>query len=578
MKTSVAALLGTVLAFCSLHANATQFYVSPSGHDANPGSRQRPFATLLRAQQAVREAKVKGPVTVHLRVGIYHLSEPLVLTADDSGTARAPIVYAAATGEAAGLRLLVEMRGTAEKPVQFVTLRNLRFTGTAPTFLETKEPLLRGDWCIYRGGAVLIEGAEEVALRECCFESLGGNAVFLSRYNRRVTVSGCRFADVGASAVCLVGDPAAVRSPQYWNQSIPEEQIDLTPGPRSQDYPAQCLIEDNLMHDLGQVEKQVAGVFISMAREITVRHNTIYHIPRAAICINDGTWGGHLIEDNDAFDTVRETGDHGPFNSWGRDRHWTGSGLWSPQGQARSCLDSFLPTIIRHNRFTHWGSHSWGIDLDDGSSHYEVRDNLCLGCSVKLREGYFRTVENNIFVGPHPPGKHCCYLANQDVIRRNIFVNTASGAAHEMIHARPAEMKEIDENLYFNTRGAAPIVKQAGTVAKGFKSEMTLAEWQAKGLDRHSLFADPQFVSPERGDFRVTKTSPALGLGFHNFAMNDFGVTSKALRKEAAEGHRQFDRAPGEVVRLTVYRAQKEVVVEVATAEKSVPARNRSGE
>ena len=28
-----------------------------------------------------------------------------------------------------------------------------------------------------------------------------------------------------------------------------------------------------------------------------------------------------MIEFNDVFDTVKETGDHGSFNSWGRDRY-----------------------------------------------------------------------------------------------------------------------------------------------------------------------------------------------------------------------------------------------------------------
>ena len=45
-------------------------------------------------------------------------------------------------------------------------------------------------------------------------------------------------------------------------------------------------------------------------------------MPRAGINISEGTWGGHLLEHNDVFDTVLETGDHGSFNSWGRDRFW----------------------------------------------------------------------------------------------------------------------------------------------------------------------------------------------------------------------------------------------------------------
>ena len=57
-----------------------------------------------------------------------------------------------------------------------------------------------------------------------------------------------------------------------------------------------------------------------MCRNITVSHNSIYNTPRAGINISEGTWGGHIIEYNDIFNTVKETGDHGTINSWGRDR------------------------------------------------------------------------------------------------------------------------------------------------------------------------------------------------------------------------------------------------------------------
>ena len=59
-----------------------------------------------------------------------------------------------------------------------------------------------------------------------------------------------------------------------------------------------------------------------MSQAITVSHNSIYDTPRAGINISEGTWGGHILEFNDIFDTVKETGDHGSFNSWGRDRYW----------------------------------------------------------------------------------------------------------------------------------------------------------------------------------------------------------------------------------------------------------------
>ena len=81
-------------------------------------------------------------------------------------------------------------------------------------------------------------------------------------------------------------------------------------------------MEDCLITRSGRFEKQTAPVEIDMAQNITVRHCSIYDVPRAGINIGDGCWGGHVIEFCDVFDTVLETGDHGSFNSWGRDRYW----------------------------------------------------------------------------------------------------------------------------------------------------------------------------------------------------------------------------------------------------------------
>lgn len=79
-----------------------------SGKHADPNSAQTdgPFATLVRARDAVRELKaqtedgLKEPVTVMVRGGRYYLENALDLTAADSGTAEAPITYTAYPGEA----------------------------------------------------------------------------------------------------------------------------------------------------------------------------------------------------------------------------------------------------------------------------------------------------------------------------------------------------------------------------------------------------------------------------------------------------------------------------------------------
>jgi len=62
-----------------------------------------PFASIARARDAIRQLKAAGrlqtPVEVVLRGGTYHLYEPFVLQAEDSGTPTAPVVYAAFPGE-----------------------------------------------------------------------------------------------------------------------------------------------------------------------------------------------------------------------------------------------------------------------------------------------------------------------------------------------------------------------------------------------------------------------------------------------------------------------------------------------
>ncbi len=79
------------------------FHVSPAGDDAAPGTREAPFASVQRARDAVRAlgepSQRSGPVRVWLRGGKYYLPEPLVLTAADSGTGTAPVIYTACPGE-----------------------------------------------------------------------------------------------------------------------------------------------------------------------------------------------------------------------------------------------------------------------------------------------------------------------------------------------------------------------------------------------------------------------------------------------------------------------------------------------
>ncbi len=101
----VVALSLLVCSFVSMaQAAEIELYVSNEGNDAWRGdSIDRPFATIQKARDAIRAMKKTGglsePVKVYIRGGLYELSEPIVLTLEDSGTRDCPITYTAYKNE-----------------------------------------------------------------------------------------------------------------------------------------------------------------------------------------------------------------------------------------------------------------------------------------------------------------------------------------------------------------------------------------------------------------------------------------------------------------------------------------------
>jgi hypothetical protein len=99
-----------VLLIAAQVTSAVTLYVSPKGSDSwsgrldQPNSQKTdgPKASLAGARGAIRQLKSKGPLTAPVDViilpGTYTLTEPFILTPQDSGTKKCPITYKAARG------------------------------------------------------------------------------------------------------------------------------------------------------------------------------------------------------------------------------------------------------------------------------------------------------------------------------------------------------------------------------------------------------------------------------------------------------------------------------------------------
>ena len=394
---------------------------------------------------------------------------------------------------------LITFKGTEKEPIKNIRFEGLTFTHTLRTFYDTSEKMSRGDWLINRIGTIFMEGTENCEIEKCTFSELGGNAVFVNSFNRGVEISSSLFKNLGASAVCFAGH-ADSRYPFH----ISMEEMASHPGPKTNNYPSESKVKDNLMYNLGTIEKQVAGVHISMAKNISVSHNTIYDVPRAGINVNDGMWGGHIIEFNDVFNTVLETADHGAFNSWGRDHDYfrDGDTLALKYRDKKAGFSMLSPIIIRNNRFR--CDHGWDIDLDDGSQNYHIYNNLLLSGGLKLREGFFRTVENNIIINNsfHP---HVWHANSDDVFTRNIVTT-----GYYPIGMPKKWTKLIDNNIFLDS--------------------LSSIKAKVDGRDLNSIYNPADFVNPAEGDYRLKENAPAFSIGFKNFDMDKFGVVSEKLK------------------------------------------------
>ena len=389
-----------------------------------------------------------------------------------------------------------------------ISIENIKIRRAKRTFMLKYESLLRSDWAIYRGGAIYFTNSSNCSISECALFDVGTNGVFVDGKNSNINISKCHFKDIGASAICFVGKPSSVRSPLFdATKSQSFFDIDKKRGPKSNEYPKECTVENCLIEHVGALEKQATGVEISMSYKISVINTSIYDASRAAINISEGTFGGHLIDGCDVFDTVKETGDHGSFNSWGRDRYWHLSDISDKEISKYVKLDCLDKTIIRNSRFR--CDRGWDIDLDDGSSYYEIYNNLCLNGGIKLREGFFRHVYNNITVN-NSIHLHVWYENSGDVVENNIIFTE-----YKPILMNNGYGKSIDFNVLHSKN------------TKGIKKAPELEA--ITGMDKNSIKTKCVFANARVGDY--TLISPKIP-GFESFPC-EFGVRYEPLKKLA---------------------------------------------
>lgn len=339
--------------------------------------------------------------------------------------------------------------------------------------------------------AIQVTGARRCVFEACELSHLGGWAIELGRGCQDNRVIGCVLEDLGAGGL-KIGEPTDPGS-------------DAAEACRNE-------VSDSRFRHGCKVYLGAPAVWVGQSGGNRIRHNEFTGQFMWAVSLG---WNWSYFPLNRSRDNVVER----------NHVHDLGTGVLGTHG-ALYCLGVSPGTVLRNNYIHHvhaaeaWGAGE-GIILDNGCIGIVVENNVVhdavaggWGCNFNCLGNI---IQNNVFVngltyqltrygdapeGPPPP--------NGEVFTRNLVVWREGPLIKERDWWSFATL--WDYNLYWQSRGE-PIRFM----------RYTFDEWKAKGLDVHSVIADPLFVDPEKNDFRLRPESPAFKLGFRPIDLSDVG-------------------------------------------------------
>ncbi len=320
-------------------------------------------------------------------------------------------------------------------------------------------------------GAIIAKGAKNCTIENCEITKIGTYGIEFYHGCQDNRIIGNHIYDMGAGGI-KIGEPL-------------NEAPENTRTERN-------LVSKNHIHDGGITHHSAVGIWIGGSGHNTISRNHIHDLYYTGISVG-WSWGYAY---SPAVENIIE------YNHI----HDIGRGLLSDMGGIYT-LGPSQGTVLRGNlihdvQSYHYGG--WGIYFDEGSTGI--------------------LAENNIVYNTKTGGFHQHY-GKENIVRNNIF---AFAKEHQLQRTRQEEHISFtfENNIVYWTEG--PLLSGNWTGDK-FKMDNNLywnasggpAEfpdgidaWHTRGLDVHSIIADPLFVDAAKYDFRLQKHSPALKLGF----------------------------------------------------------------
>jgi hypothetical protein len=352
-----------------------------------------------------------------------------------------------------------------------------------------------------QNAAITAFGLRDSSFERCEVAHVGSHAIRLDEGCQDNRIVQCHIHDCGGGAI-YVGPDAKV------GYMPPSDDLKVQRN----------VIENNFLHHTSRVLGGSIGVWVGSSSFNKIRHNEISDFDYTGISVG-WCWGRdtdifqreNIIEYNHIHHNVGDIlSDNGGIYVLG----------YSPGSVIRG-------NVIHHIRHYPYINDSRGIYLDGNTSEYLVENNLVhhidsYGVTLK---GQHNVVRNNIFAFCGDSGFNRLFKAHakdyeydQSALERNI-VYQSEGAMTSGYYA--PRWTKIERNLYWSTQ-AEDAVRFNDWSSRILKDQpkiegISFSQWQELGRDQDSVVADPGFVDPEAGDFRLGQNSPATATGFETF-------------------------------------------------------------
>ncbi|HID24440.1 MAG TPA: hypothetical protein EYP14_18855 [Planctomycetaceae bacterium] len=339
-----------------------------------------------------------------------------------------------------------------------------------------------------RGTAITISGGQSVRIEGCTLRNEGGWAVTV-RNGRDHVVQSCDIYGLGGGGISLSG------------------------GDRRTLTPANLKACNNHIHHYGRWDRMYRPAIALSGVGNRACHNLIHDAPHQAFSFSGND---HVIELNEIHHVCLESNDAGAIYS-GRD--------WTMRG-----------TVIRHNYLHHITGFRnrgcMGVYLDD------------MLCGTRIEGNVFHKVARAAFIGG----------GRDNAIVNNIFVDCrpavhvdARALGWASYHVKTTMMQRLNAMPYrkppWSNRYPRlvtileenPAAPEGNLIARNICVGGRWDEIQSVARPlitfRDNLIdVDPQFVDPDRQDFRLKATSPAFQIGFEPIPMGEIGLFRDELR------------------------------------------------